>query len=169
MRSPVLGVLLLGASLVAACTSESVPSPAAAATKPADDADCNFETPLVPGVPGSPGHLIKSARNPNGASELAVLMRRFVDDLEEARRLLGAGKPTRALFATHRKMRCAWPTDPSERTRAFDDRARAYLAQVQAFDAHPTKQTYNAVLSACKACHEVSCPGPLDLIGKLRM
>ena len=102
--------------------------PAAAAT---DDADCNLSTPLQPGIPGSPGNLIKSPRNPNGDSELAVLMRQFVDDLREVRMLAEAGQPLRKLLPVHRRMRCAWPTKPDERNERFDTLAQGYLAAVR--------------------------------------
>src|SRR5688572_17207363 len=105
-------IALFAASTFPACSGEGA---AAAAPVAADDGDCTWQTPLVPGIPGSPGHLIKSPRNPNGDSELAVLMREFVEDLQDARTLLEAGQPVKKLYPTHRKMRCAWPTNPAER------------------------------------------------------
>ena len=85
-----LAALLAAGSWVAVTAATTAPQEATAAIVPQnplayDDADCNCSTPLQPGVPGSPGHLIVSPRNPNGDSELAVPMRQFVDDLTEAR------------------------------------------------------------------------------------
>ena len=134
----------------------------------ADDADCNLQTKLVPGVPGSPGHLIPSKRNPNGDSELAVLMRTMVDDLREVRTLLEAKQPVKKLLPTHRKMRCAWPTTPEERNEAYDARSKGYLAAVRAFDAAPDKATYNAIVAGCISCHAASCGGPLDFIDSMK-
>lgn len=134
----------------------------------ADDADCNLSTPLVPGIPGSPGHLIASARNPNGDSELAVLMRQFVDDLRDVRVLVEAKQPVKKLYPGHRKMRCAWPTKPEERNAAYDGRAQGYLAAVRAFDATPSQSTYNAIIAGCISCHSVSCGGPLDFIDGMK-
>lgn len=134
----------------------------------AEDADCNLSTPLVPGIPGSPGHLIKSARNPNGDSELAVLMRQFVDDLRDAQALLMGGQPVKKLFPTHRKMRCAWPTKPEERSPRFDSLAQGYLAMVRAFDDAPGKATYNGIVQGCINCHSQSCGGPLDFIDGMK-
>lgn len=147
----------------------ATPAAGAPATDPkAEDHDCNLSTPLVPGIPGSPGHLIKSARNPNGDSELAVLMRQFVDDLREARSLMAAGEPLKKLYPVHRKMRCAWPTKPDERNANFDNRAQGYLASVRAFDAEPGKASYNAILDGCINCHSQSCGGPLDFIDSMK-
>jgi hypothetical protein len=161
--------------LAAACGGKSVEgngTPAAAgahAVAPvAEDADCNLQTPLVPGIPGSPGHLIKSARNPNGDSELAVLMRRFVDDLREVRTRLEAKQPLQPLYPVHRKMRCSWPTRPEDRNERFDLRAQGYLASVRAFDGEPTKSTYNGMIAGCINCHSQSCGGPLDFIDGMK-
>lgn len=129
--------------------------------------DCTLDTPLVAGVPGSPGHLIASDRNPNGASELATLMRQMVSDLEVAR---ADFKQRPALWPRHRRIRCAWPTEPSDRNPTFDALAVQYLAQLQAFDGEREKpgEAFQRVVDACVACHEQSCEGPLERIQKLR-
>jgi cytochrome c553 len=141
---------------------------AATPVEPSDDSDCNLQTVLDPNKPGSPGHLIKSTRNPNGDSELAVLMRRFVSTLQDARLVVQAGQKAEPLFPIHRTMRCAWPTKPSDRDEGFDARAQAYLAAVRGFDAVPGKDSYNAVVSSCVSCHQVSCGGVIDFIETLR-
>lgn len=173
MRLPILAVLFA----FAACSTEPAPAAPmpqatdAAATAEvaavADDADCNFQTPLVPGIPGSPGHLIVSSRNPNGDSELAVLMRQFVDDLREVRVLVEAGQPVKKLLPVHRKMRCAWTTKQSDRNLGFDGRAQSYLATVRMFDQAPSQASYNAMIAGCISCHAQSCGGPLDFIDSM--
>ncbi len=163
-------LLLLG------CPSKSPPAPAAAppapAPKPAAPAedDCTLATALQPGVPGSPGHLIASTRNPNGASELAALMRTMVADWEAVKATLEAdgGAGAAKHLAVHRKLRCAWPTEPSDRDATYDGLAVHYLAAVKAFDAAPSKETYNGAIAGCAACHEVTCGGPLAVIEGLK-
>jgi hypothetical protein len=133
--------------------------------------ECTLATPLVPGTPGSPGHLLPSLRNPNGDSELAALMRRFVDDLTLTRTALEARGPRRALAPKHRRLRCAWPTEPKDRTPVYDALAQAYLARVEELDlAGPeaAEPAYRRVIEACRGCHQASCPGPLDLIDSLQ-
>lgn len=142
-----------------ASSTGTVPLPAGA--------PCDLSTPLASGIPGSPGHLIASARNPNGASELSMLMRAFVDDMNDVRTRLEAGKGVKKLYDGHRKIRCAWHTKPEERNEAFDQRALAYLAAVQAFDANPNQGTYNAIVANCISCHSQSCGGPIEYIGGL--
>lgn len=131
------------------------------------DHGCTFETPLIAGAPGSPGHLLASDINPAGASELAALMRTMVSDWQKTRAALGAASMA-PLHPAHAKMRCAWPTDPSDRTASFDAMAQVYLTQVRAFDDAPTPQRYDAVISACASCHENTCPGPLEVIEGLK-
>lgn len=140
-------------------------------TTPLAEPPCTLETPLVPGVPGSPGHLLPSDINPNGASELAALMRTMTADLEQLRTTLDRAPPP-ALHTRHRKLRCAWPTDPGERTPQFDAFAVAYLARVQALEASAAadrKAAYDAVVTACKSCHQQTCSGPIPRIEKLRL
>ncbi|MFY9341128.1 MAG: hypothetical protein WAT39_01475 [Planctomycetota bacterium] len=154
-----------------ACSKEPAvppanPTPPAALAAPDDD--CTWQTPLVPGIPGSPGNLIKSPRNPNGDSELADLMRKCVEDLRNARSLIDAGEPVPAMFSKHRKMRCAWPTKPDQRNQDFDTRAQGYLAAVRAFDADPSRANYNRIVDGCIHCHSNSCGGPLDFIDSMK-
>lgn len=158
-------------SLVVFCgcpKKETAPSvPVAAPSEP----ECTFETKLVPGVPGSPGHLIPSERNPNGASELATHMRLMVDDLKAARAMVEKGEAPAPLFSRHKKLRCAWPTDPKDRNEAFDAMAQNYLAAVRALDAKPAdlKPAYSAVVKACRSCHEATCDGPIAVIDQLAL
>ena len=150
------------ADATAHANANAAPAPAM------DDADCNLQTKLVEGVPGSPGHFIKSTRNPNGDSELAVLMRQFVDDLREVRTLVEAKQPVKKLLPVHRKLRCSWLTTPAERNEAFDTRAKVHLAAVRAFDEAPSQATYNGIIAGCISCHAQSCGGPLDFIGSMK-
>ncbi|MBK7859731.1 MAG: hypothetical protein IPJ65_14145 [Archangiaceae bacterium] len=134
----------------------------------AEPDDCTASTPLVAGVPGSPGHLIASELHPEGASGLATLMRAMEADLKAARAALARGEAVPALYARHRRIRCAWPTSPADREGAFDALAVGYLERVKGFDAAPEKsEAYATVLGGCRACHEQSCPGPLAAIDAL--
>ena len=165
--------------LVAGCSEDTGESASASAASDShvvvseqvaglDDSDCNLQTVLDPAKPGSPGNLIPSDRNPNGDSELAVLMRVFVDGLRDAKVLVEAEQPVQPLFPVHRAMRCAWPTVPSDRDEGYDARSQSYLAVVRGFDAAPTKASYNAIINSCVACHQVSCGGVIEFIASLR-
>lgn len=156
--------LFAACAVLAGCAAPS-------AVRPAVEEDCTLATPLVPGVPGSPGHLVPSELNPNGASELATLMRQMVSDWREIRGQLAAGQEVQRapLLPTHRKIRCSWPTAAEDRNAAFDAMAQVYVHNVRAFDAAPNAETYRGVLSACAACHEATCGGPLAVIEGLQL
>ena len=166
-------VFLLGGVLGCArstADSPSEPPPAqTAAAAPRDD--CTLETPLVPGVPGSPGNLLPSDINPNGASELAALMRTMQRDLSQAGEAIRRGEAPPPMFERHRKLRCSWPTDPAERNATFDAMAQSYLAQVKSLEARPVdlRDAHQRVVSACIACHETACTGPIPAIEALRL
>ncbi len=140
--------------------------PAVAA--PADSSGCTGDSKLTPGVPGSPGHLIPSEINPNGASELADRMRRMQTDLQGIRAAHLDGKPFAPIaFAEHERIRCSWPTDPNDRNPEYDGMAQSYLALVKAYNANPTPVSYTGVLQGCVACHQNTCPGPVAAIEPL--
>jgi hypothetical protein len=162
-------------TLVLGCGSAKPTSPTApeaATPAPASAvAECTLETPLVPGVPGSPGNLLPSDINPNGASELAALMRVMQKDLAEARDTLGAGGTARPLRAAHARLRCAWPTDPNDRNPTYDAFSQAYLAAVSSLDAasgDEARAAHDRVLDTCVACHQNTCQGPIPAIEALR-
>jgi hypothetical protein len=94
-------------------------------------------------------------------------MRRFVDDLAEARAKLERGERVPALLDGHRRIRCAWHTRPEERDERYDAMAVSYLHLVRAYDRAPGKDTYNGVVAGCVACHAVSCGGVLEFLGGL--
>jgi hypothetical protein len=144
-------------------------APQAAAARGVE-VECTLQTPLVPGVPGSPGHLIPSPRNAQGDSELAALMRRMQTDLELARTTLLKGERPPTLYGGHRRIRCSWPTEVKDRNEAFDAFAVRYLEAVKALDAAQDKKpAFIEVVKACRACHEASCPGPISAIDQLQI
>lgn len=146
--------------------------PMLAAPPPAAPTTCTLETPLVPGVPGSPGHLIATAQNPNGQSELAALMRTMQGELKAAREVIVSGGqgPIGPFLPRFLKIRCAWPTNPPDRDAKFDGFAQAYLAAVAGLDqAGPPERAaaFDRVLGACRTCHENSCTGAIVAIDAL--
>jgi hypothetical protein len=146
-------------------------APKGLASKAPAEETCGFDTPLQPGVPGSPGFLLPSDINPNGQSELAALMRQMVVDVKEARRAVTEGKSVAPMSEKHRHLRCAWPTDLRDRTPAFDALAKVYLQQVERLESArgDARPAFANVVSACRACHESTCPGPLAVIETLEL
>lgn len=149
-----------------------VPTPSPANTSAAPAADCTLGTPLLPGIPGSPGHLIPSSRNPNGDSELSAHMRMMESSLRDSRDAVSHGQKVGPFAARFAKIRCAWPTTPGDRNEQFDAQARTYLLAVGELDhATPDKlrPAFDHVLDTCRACHENSCSGAIVAIEALRL
>lgn len=164
-------LIFLLSIILLACSKKDNTAPALNVPAAPKVEACTFETKLEPGVPGSPGHLIPSERNPNGASELATHMRLMVADLEDAKAKLSKGEAVPPLRARHAKLRCAWPTDPRDRNEAFDGMAQNYLAAVSALDEKPAdvRAAYAGVVRACRTCHEATCDGPIAVIDGLAL
>ena len=155
-----------------ASTSEAASEPPAEVdTAPEPTETCTWETPLEPGIPGSPGNLIASEINPNGASELSVLMRKMVDDLREIRQGILNGSPPATYPTDHHRIRCTWPTDPDARNALYDGMATSYLAAYErlreAKDSHADR--FDAVIDGCVGCHSNTCQGPIPMIESLRL
>ena len=164
--------VLAGVLVAATCSKPAAVPPAAPADAAPQQAPCTIDTPLVPGVPGSPGHLMPSDRNPNGVSELAALMRTMQADLDAARGAIARGAAIAEMSSRHRRIRCAWPTDPAERNAAFDAGAGAYLPLVAALERAPPERraaAFDAALDGCRGCHERVCSGVLAAIEALRL
>lgn len=164
LRIIVIAVLLFGCK-PEADTRTTAAEPAAEPALP----ECAITTALEHGIPGSPGHLIESPRNPNGDSELAALMRVMLDDLQLARERVLNGEAVDSLTATHRRIRCTWPTDPATRNGHFDSMARRYLDTVRSLEKVSDAASYEAVVGQCLHCHQNTCPGPATAIEKLRL
>ncbi len=154
--------------LVSVGCSANRASPAQSQATPVQD-DCTLDTPLQPGIPGSPDHPIPSDVNPNGMSQLAVLMRTMMDDLKTARVAVETNQSSPQMWTRHRNIRCSWPTKPQDRNPQFDAMAVAYLAAIKALEAQPQdrKAAYNTAVQACLACHAQACPGPVEIIEPL--
>ena len=166
MRFPALLPLLLSLSFFGACsremTSTKTPSSPPQST-------CNLQTPLQRGIPGSPQNLIKSTRNPNGDSELAVLMRKMLAELQLIRKDVLAGRAPRSVPLAHQRMLCVWPSEQEIRGPLFETFALAYQDTLNSFKnaGSPPKDAFNRAVSGCLSCHNNFCPGPIHLIENL--
>ncbi len=110
--------------------------------------------------------------NPNGDSELAVLMRNMYDSLAAVNTLIkNGGVPTKFPEA-FLKLHTAKPTDVNTKPDSFDAFADDYLNTLKSLYHSPKEdlnKNYNSLVQKCANCHQVSCPGPLKKIFKLRL
>ncbi len=127
---------------------------------------CDHLTPLEPGIPGSPDNLIMLENRPNGVSELAALMREMLKSMKDARGQLIHKQPVTPL-KTYERMKCAWPTDMSNRTAQFDAVADLTVQAIENFNQNPSEDSYNTVVATCITCHQQRCPGPMAAIRPL--
>ena len=108
--------------------------------------------------------------NPNGDSELSLLMRNMVHSSESLKELIKQGKLPDKFPEEFLKIHTAKPTDSNTKKASFDGFANNYINNLQALFKSPKQEltaNYNAVISACVSCHTEHCPGPLKAIKKL--
>lgn len=108
--------------------------------------------------------------NPNGDSELALLMRQMFEDGERVRVQVQKGEAV-SIQVDFDKIMTAKSTDPSKmQGPEFPHFAASYVEAMKALrDAPPAEaqDKYSAMVATCMNCHEQSCPGPMVRIKKL--
>ena len=101
--------------------------------------------------------------NPNGDSELALLMREMYDDGMLTKKQLLEGKEPEVKVKYH-QLHTAKATEPQKvATPMYDAFARAYEASVNTFlESNETNrvESYHSMVDACMNCHKHICPGP---------
>lgn len=114
----------------------------------------------------------KKIINPNGDSELALLMRAMYDEADKMKQQLAKGDAV-SLSIDHDKILTAHATEPekagSEMYKAF---AANYLQSIERLKTGPNEQIpglYTQMVQQCKNCHQELCPGPLVRIQKLML
>lgn len=143
MRAILVGVLFAGGIWLVACNTEATEQ-AAPSTK--------------------------KIFNPNGDSELALLMRDMFDDcmaMKEA--IYDGGAPSfshdpQAIFTAH-------ATEPEKAASPeYQALGKAYLAAARAYESaapEERKAYFQGVIHTCMACHQELCPGPTRKIRRL--
>ena len=108
--------------------------------------------------------------NPNGDSELALLMREMYDDgLLTKQQLIEGKKPT--IRVEYHQLHTAEATEPEKvASPLYSTFATSYEAAVQSLlesnEARPV-ESYQHMIQACIQCHQEVCPGPVRKIKKL--
>lgn len=106
--------------------------------------------------------------NPNGDSELAILMREMYNDLEIIKKNLSS-EDLKSFKIKHDKILTAKGTEPekvnSDTYKAFSE---IYLSVIESFNKGEDKiMAYKQIVNSCQSCHQSLCPGPLVKINKL--
>jgi hypothetical protein len=124
-------------------------------TKSADSASCR-----------------KKPVNPNGDSELALLMRDMKKLSDTLKEQILAGELNGNFPERLRKIHTATPTDADTKHESFNSYARNYIYNMEELYRSPKaglKKKYNATVDACLSCHSDHCPGPIPTIEKLKI
>lgn len=108
--------------------------------------------------------------NPNGDSELALLMREMYYEMEDLKKGLTKEQSVK-IEVDHQAIITAHGTEPekvaSKEYKAF---AKSYLSAIdQLKTAQPgdAQAAFSSVVSNCMSCHQAMCPGPIVRIKKL--
>jgi hypothetical protein len=108
--------------------------------------------------------------NPNGDSELALLMRDMYDDGMVTKEEMLQGKQPEVRVKYH-KMHTAKATEPEKvATPNYNAFAQAYEDAVTSFlksDPSHRVETYQSMINSCMNCHQTMCPGPTRKIKHL--
>jgi hypothetical protein len=122
-------------------------------------ASCHQDTPAK-----------KKIVNPNGDSELALLMREMFDhSMEVKAQLENEGKLDP--IKRYDEMKTAEATEPEKAASdLYKAMADTYLSTVDLANGAPPshrKKAFNSMVDNCMSCHQQLCPGPMVKIEKL--
>ena len=108
--------------------------------------------------------------NPNGDSELALLMREMFDDGMRMKAQIENGKKPEVL----KKFEAIHTAEATEPEKAASDQykvfADSYLAMMEALQNSSEEEAtmlYKGMVETCMNCHRSMCPGPIVRIKKM--
>lgn len=104
-----------------------------------------------------------SAINPNGDSELALLMRAMYDDAAQMKEAIARGEQPKPSI-DHARMLTASATEPEKAASdTYKNWAQSYLHTVEALqngDLEMAPDLFDNMVGNCMGCHTDLCPGP---------
>lgn len=109
--------------------------------------------------------------NPNGSSELALLMRNMYDKGLAVKKQI-EDQEQKLDIEVFQGIHTATPTDPTVRTEEFDGFANAWQTSMRDLGGCAESERpkmFNMMVDNCMSCHTAFCPGPRMRIKKLYM
>lgn len=110
--------------------------------------------------------------NPNGDSELALLMREMYEDGQRIKKQIVNGEQPE-IITRFKEIHTADATEPEKvNTDAYRMYADAYLNALNMLENSNEDDihvNYGAMVQSCINCHQVLCPGPIVRIKKLEL
>ena len=109
--------------------------------------------------------------NPNGDSELAIVMRNIHFEANRVGRALENGEEVDLsdLEDLSARLSTSVPTDSSVLDEAYYAFASSLEERVHAMGKEDAVIQFNSMVQACVTCHKSTCPGPISKIKKLRI
>ena len=110
--------------------------------------------------------------NPNGSSELSLLMRDMQKYTNQAKADLKAGKTPASFPADFNKLFTAKISENNSKSEFYNQFGELYISSVKNYASSSTEnrvETYNNMVNACLACHSQHCPGPGPVIKKMKV
>ncbi|HAP69771.1 MAG TPA: hypothetical protein DCR04_08610 [Flavobacteriales bacterium] len=106
--------------------------------------------------------------NPNGDSELALLMRNMFSESDSLKQLVIAGKSLSGL-QRFEEIHTAIATDPTVRGPVFDAFSDVYIDAIRRLESSDSASVmkFNNMVTQCMNCHSEFCPGPRKKIKQL--
>jgi hypothetical protein len=108
--------------------------------------------------------------NPNGDSELSLLMREMMRSADSMKTVIKSGNVPEKFPDAFLKIHTAKPTDDDTKHASYDAFATNYIDNLQILCKSPKAESiknYNVVVNSCINCHNDHCPGPIKTIEKL--
>jgi cytochrome c556 len=108
--------------------------------------------------------------NPNGDSELALLMREMTKRTEAMSAALKNGTAFPEKPQGFEKIINAVRTDSTIEQGPYEAYAKGWLGALDRLYSAPEanrKEMFNALVSNCESCHQAYCHGPLERIAKM--
>ena len=113
-----------------------------------------------------------TAVNPNGDSELALLMRQMHEQTAEIKEQIRSGNNEipENFIKLLEQIEGAEPTDPEVKTPTFSSFNKILGTQARELSQQDSISTgdFNLLIEKCVECHQTFCPGPIKKINKLR-
>lgn len=107
--------------------------------------------------------------NPNGDSELAIVMRNIHFEANKVGRQLESGENVdlTKLLELSSLLKTSVPTDSSVLDDAYFAFSNSLESSVKKMNSEDAVIEFNNMVQTCVACHKNTCPGPIKKIQKL--
>ena len=109
--------------------------------------------------------------NPNGDSELALVMREIHFEANIVGRALESGQDVdlSKLKDLSKRMSTSVPTDSNVLDEVYYSFTTTLESHVKQIEEDSAIVEFNSVVETCVACHKNTCPGPIEKIQKLKI